>query len=104
MKSFSVDGDRWKLLLFWTDDLCLEINSPSFVSESLPPPWPPRDMDMDVEFAFFEGGRGGFAGGGFPPPPPPPPPPFDVVMILFVERMKIHVPYYEKIYEILQQN
>ena len=49
MKSFSVDGDRWKLLLFWTDDLCLEINSPSFVSESLPPPWPPRDMDMDVE-------------------------------------------------------
>ena len=93
MKSFSVDGDRWKLLLFWTDDLCLEINSPSFVSESLPPPWPPRDMDMDVEFAFFEGGRGGFAGGGFPPPPPlpPPPPPFDVVMILFVERMKIHV-------------
>ena len=52
MKSFSVDGDRWKLLLFWTDDLCLEINSPSFVSESLPPPWPPRDMDMDVEFAF----------------------------------------------------
>ena len=102
MKSFSVDGDRWKLLLFWTDDLCLEINSPSFVSESLPPPWPPRDMDIDVEFAFLEGGGGGFAGGGFPPPP------FDVIMTLFVER-KMMVPYlpwywygtYEK-YENLQ--
>ena len=58
MKSFSVDGDRWKLLLFWTDDLCLEINSPSFVSESLPPPGLPETWTWTWSLLSSKEGEG----------------------------------------------